>query len=196
MATALLFLSVYWGLIFRHDLANPYWHARGELLEQGFPSSVLLGRRWGRGRFPSDDGYYPDYAALPFLSSVYPPHVLQAVVGEWLSLSLNHRWILFRLTMVAHFWLCSVSCWILLSSTGTPPLPALCGAVSLSSLGYAMKPNSSIVYTLTWVPVFILSSLQQSTLLTGISLGMMLLAGYWPIALPALGLGLCCWLWA
>lgn len=187
MAKALILLTCYHLLLFRHFyFINPYVYARSEALEQGFASSLLLGRALRRGRLPHDPSYYPNYLGLPFLSSFYPPHMAQA----WLStfLPLDQAWILYSLTMVLHFYACSVSVYILLI-THVPTWGALFGAVSLSSLGYAMKQNSCINYTVAWVPVWLLSLQAGNWLLAGISGGMMLLAGYWPIALYAIPLG-------
>ena len=186
-------LLVYHGLLFRRFyFQNPYAYASSELLEQGFSSFLHLGRERRAGHWvPHDPYYYPDYAGLPFLSSFYPPHA----VAAWLAtfLPLNQAWVLYCLMMVLHFLTSSVLCFILLLNHN-PSVIALFGAITLSSLGYAMKQNSSIIYTTSWVPVFILSALSHHTSLTGISLGMMLLAGYWPIALMAVPLGCLAWL--
>ena len=188
-------LLAYHGLLFRRFyFQNPYAYASSELLEQGFSSFLHLGRERRAGHWvPHDPYYYPDYASLPFLSSFYPPHA----VAAWLAtfLPLNQAWMLYCLTMVCHCGLSSVGMYILLASVlSLTSLSAGVAAVTLSSLGYAMKQNSSIIYTTSWVPVFILSALSHHTSLTGISLGMMLLAGYWPIALMAVPLGCLAWL--
>lgn len=200
MAGVLFLLTCYHLLIFRHFyFQNPYVYARSEALEQGFPSWLLLGRSLRqRGLWKSftqleDPYYYPDYRRLPFLSAYYPPHALTAWMATWLTL--NQAWILYSLTMVSHFWLASVSVYILAGSMGIAPLTAGFASVTLSSLGYAMKQNSCIVYTCGWIPLWLLSSTQHQIILSGISLGMMLLAGYWPIAFYTIPLGCLCWLW-
>ena len=131
--------------------------------------------------------------ALPFLSTFYPPHALSAWLGSFLPL--NAAFILYGLTMVLHFLWCSLGAWSILQSF-LPPLPALFGAVILSHLGYAMKQNSCIVYTLAWSPIWLLACQASMTILSGISLGMMLLAGYWGIAFPIAGVGCLLWLFA
>lgn len=195
MAKGIIFLCAYHLLLFRHFwFINPYVYARSEALEQGFASSILLGRCLRRHEMVRDDFYYPDYVALPFLSSFYPPQVIQAWLGSFLSL--DGAWIVYATTMVLHFWLCSVTVYILLMSSLTmSSMQALFGAVTLSSLGYAMKQNSCINYTAAWVPVWLLSLQVGNWSLAGISLGMMLLAGYWPIALYAIPLGCLATLW-
>ena len=192
MAKALLLLTCFHLLLFRRFyFQNPYVYARSEALEQGFASSRLLGDSLRHGRLVDDTYYYPDYRALPFLSTYYPPHALQAWVGSWLTL--DQAWRLYSFTMVLHFLAASVSVYILAISMGFAPLPAGFASITLSSLGYAMKQNSCIIYTLAWVPSVLLLASQHSMTLTGISLGLMLLAGYWPIALYAVPLA--CGLW-
>ena len=196
MAKAFFLLICYHLLLFRKFyFLNPYVYARSEALEQGFASSWLLGQQLRRTGILSptvdEPFYYPDHAALPFLSTYYWPHRLQAWMGSWLSL--NQAWILYSLTMVLHFLLCSVSVYILATAMGSAPIVAGLMSVTLSTLGYALKQNSCISYTLAWVPCLMLSACTHSVAWFGISLGMMLTAGYWPIALYAGGLG-CCYL--
>lgn len=194
MGQAVVLLSAFHLLLFRRFyFQNPYVYATSEALEQGFPSWVLLGRCLRRHGVVADQYYYPDYRALPFLSAFYPPHRVTAWLGTFLST--DQAWVLYVGTMVAHFWLSSVSVYMLAIAMGAAPLSAGFASVTLSTLGYAMKQNSSIVYTAAWVPVAILTAVSHNTALFGISLGMMLLAGYWPIALYTIPLACCCWLW-
>ena len=188
-----LLLTIYHLILFRaFYFKNPYAYASSELLEQGFSSWLALGQAYRHGTLVTNDTYYPDYHALPFLSSFYPPHAVTAWIATFLSL--NHAWILYSFTMVAHFWLASVSVYILVTAMGLAPLTAGFASVTLSTLGYAMKQNSSIVYTCSWVPIWVLSCLMKNEWLSGTSFGLMLLAGYWPIALPTIGLGCLVWL--
>ena len=130
------------GCFWRFYLKNPYWYARGEALEQGFASSVLLGRCLRRHEVVDDPYYYPDYRALPFLSSYYPPHVIQAWIGSFLTL--NQAWVVYWGTMVLHFLGASIFAYILLEPLQSS-LTQLFGAVTLSYLPYSLKHNSSIV---------------------------------------------------
>jgi len=178
---------------------NPWCYATSELLEQVFPSTLHLGRhlrRYGLWTLhPVDDPYYyADYSALPFLSSYYPPHRITAWLMTFLPTDQSF-WIL-CLTMVWHFLAASLVCFALLQQMGWSILSALFGTITLSHLGYAMKQNSCIVYTCAWVPIFILCASLHQSILFGISLGMMLLAGYWPIAFYAIPLGCLVWLLA
>ena len=192
--SAFIFLTCFHLLLFRRFyFQNPYVYATSEALEQGFPSWLHLGRCLRHRQRVSDPYYYPDYAALPFLSTYYPPHRLSAWLGSFLSL--NGAWRLYATTMALHFLFCSLAAYILLVNHLTmSSLTALFGAVTFSSLGYSMKQNSCIVYTLAWVPIWLLSAMQHSISLSAISLGMMLLAGYWPIAIYTIPLGGLLWL--
>lgn len=194
----LLILICFHLLLFRRFyFVNPYVYATSEALEQGFASSQLLGRHLrASGLFSlrpvQDHCYYPDHSALPFLSTYYWPHRLQAWLGSWLPL--NQAWWLYSLTMVLHFLMASLAVQMSLSALGWGTLPSLFGSITISYLGYAMKQNSCIVYTAAWVPIWVLACLQHSWALSGISLGMMLTAGYWPIALYTVPLGCLAWL--
>ena len=117
--------------------------------------------------------------------------MLQAYLGSWLTL--NQAWILYSFTMVLHFWLASVSVYMLATAMQVAPLPAGFASVTLSSLGYSMKQNSCIVYTLAWIPILLFSAMLHWWILFGISLGMMLLAGYWPVAFYAVSVGCLIW---
>lgn len=194
MAEAILILTCYHFLLFRHFyFINPYHYATSELLEQVFPSWLHLGRSVRQGRLVvADPYYYADYPSYPFLSSFYPPHLVSAWLGSFLPL--NQAFCLLCLTMVSHYWLASVSVYILVSAMGTAPLIAGFASVLFSSMPYTMKQNGSIIYTTAWVPVYLLAASVQDTWLSGISLGMLLLAGYWPIALYVIPLGWILWI--
>ena len=192
MAEALVLLTCWHLLLFRYFyFINPYHYATSELLEQVFPSWLHLGRCLRERRLVSDPYYYHDYPALPFLSSFYPPHMASAWLGSFLPL--NQAFCLLCLTMVSHYWLASVSVYILVISMEHAPLTAGFASVLCSSLPYTMKQNSSIIYTTAWVPVYLWAASAQDIWLSGISLGMMLLAGYWPIGLYTVPIGCCLW---
>ena len=166
---------------------DPYQLAAGEWLEQGFTSWLHRGR-YG---WKVEDLYYHDYAGLPFLATYYPPHWLSAYLGRKLPVDL--AWRLYLAVMVAHFWLASIGAYILLS-THYAPWSAGFVSLTLSTMGYAVKPNSSIIYTCSWIPILLLSALMNMPVVFGTSLGLMLLAGYCPIALPMIPLGCLVWL--
>ena len=190
MAKALVLLTLFHLVAFWRWYTAPDTLAAGEWLEQGFTSWRLCGRQGWRVHDPY---YYPNFTALPFLSSFYPPHRFSA----WLtrSWSVDRAWRIFLGTMAAHFWLCSIAAYILLLQPPLALTPWAAGfvALTLSHTGYALKPCASIIYTTAWIPIWLLAMHSHTWGLSGLSLGMMLLAGYWPIALPAIGVGCLSW---
>ena len=195
MAEALFLLTIFHVAFFRRFyFQQSYYGATAEVLETYLGSSRLLGE-WLRGkrRWGDDPYYYANPTALPFLSLWYPPHCLQAYLGSFCSLNGAYR--LLTTTMALHYWLASISVYILWRnlSVSSPWIAGL-AALTLSYSAYSMKPTPCIVYTLAWVPTFCLSAMLHSTILTGISVGMMLLAGYWPMVLITVPVGCLAWL--
>ena len=175
-----------WGLLLFHLVffrrfyfQNPFVYATSEPLDTAFPSSQLLGRCLRDRRPVEDPYYYPYYRAIPFLGTYYPVHRLQAWLGSFLPI--NAAWVLYSLTMVLHFLWASIGAYLLFEPMGH--LLAYFGAITFGYMGYAVKQNSCINYTLAWVPWVFLGADLHLPFLTGFSLGMMTLAGYWPIAL-------------
>lgn len=187
-------LTVFHLAFFRRTyVEQPYHASTAEVLETFLGESRLLGQ-WLRGqrRWGDDPYYYANPTALPFLSTWYPPHCLQAYLGSFLTLNGAYRCLM--LTMALHSWLCSMSVFTLLSAwSALPPWSAGLLALSTSSLAYAVKPTPCIVYTMSWIPLYLLSMANHCWWLAGISLGMMLLAGYWPMVVVFGGLGCLSW---
>ena len=168
---------------------NPYVYATSEPLDTAFPSSHVLGKALRRAQLVEDDCYYPRYRSLPFLSAWYLPHCLQAYIGTFLPI--NGAWILYNLTMLLHFLFASIGAFMLFQHFA--PAVRFFGAITFAHMGYAIKQNSSIIYTLAWVPWVFYGADIHSPLITGASLGMMTLAGYWPVALYLWPLSGCYW---
>ena len=158
---------------------NPFIYATSEPLDTAFPSSQLLGRCLRETKRISDPYYYPHYSSIPFLSAYYPVLRLQAWIGSFLSVDSAFR--LYSFTMVLHFLFSSIGAYLLFSQFG--PLLAFFGAITFGYMGYAIKQNSCINYTLPWIPWVFWGADIHSPIITGISLGMMMLAGYWPIGI-------------
>ena len=171
----------------------PYADSTAEVLETYLGSSRLLGD-WlrGRKRWGDDPYYYANPTALPFLSTWYPPHLVQAWLGSFLSLNGAYRLLIG--TMALHYWLSSISVYILLTrwSVLSPWLAGL-AALSLSYSVSSVKPTPCLVYTMSWIPSYLLSMASHCWWGAGISLGMMLLAGYWPMVVVFGGVGCLAW---
>ena len=177
----------------RFYFINPYTYARSEPLEHEFPSSRLLGENLRRGKFAFHDPYFwGDFNAQPINASFYPPHMVQAWIGSFLPL--DKAWILYSAMMVFHYLLASIFAYTLFNSLKVSATLAFFGAVTLTHFSYCIKQNSSIAYTLTWLPLLLLGSLSHSTTTFGISLGMIILAGYWPLGIYMGVAGCLAWL--
>lgn len=169
---------------------NPYYYARGEVLECEFPSSRLLGEALRRGELPGDPYYYPHYTALPFKSSFYPPHMLQAYLGSFLAV--DSAFILYWCVLLLHYLLASVGAYLLFSSYGSAI--ALFGAITLTHSGYCVKQTSSLVYTIAWIPWMLLGATHGNPILFGLPMGLCILGGYWPLALYGIPFACLYWL--
>lgn len=176
-------------LFFRRGYWNPYRYATSEPLDTAYPSLRILGE-WYRRRCKGevDPYYYPYYTSIPFLSSFYPPHVLISIVAS--KLSLNVGWTLYLWTMFAHFLFASVGAFLLFGGG----FPGLFGAITLSYMGYNIKQNSCINYTVAWTPWLLLGASTHQPILFATALGMGTLAGYWPLWLYMVPLGCLFWL--
>ena len=192
MAKAIFWLTLFHLAFFRKFyFQNPYCYATSEALDTAFPSSHVLGQALRTGRLVEDDCYYPCYRSLPFLSSFYPPHCLQAMLGAFLPI--DARWVLFSLTSVLHFLWSSIGAWLLFSDYPAPWI-VFFGAVTFAYMGYSIKQNPSIIYTLAWAPWLLWAANTHRPVWFGLSMGMGILAGYWPVWIPMIPFGGLYWL--
>lgn len=191
-ARGLIALFLFHLLFFRKFyFQNPFHYATSEPLDTAFPSSRLLGEWYRNGcRGQVDKYYYPYYTSIPFLSSFYPPHVVQSWIGTFLSVDVH--FILYSLTMVLHFLFASIGAYLLFQGFGL--VPALFGALTLAYMGYNIKQNSCINYTVAWTPWLLLAAETHNPLLFGVSMAMGILAGYWPIWIYMVPLACLYWL--
>ena len=175
---------------------QPYHASTAEVLETFLGSSRLLGE-WLRGqrRWGDDPYYYANPTALPFLSLWYPLHLFQAYLGSFRSL--NGAFRLLTTTMALHSWLGSMMLYTLwMAADATSPWRAGCATLVISHLSSSQKPTPCTIYTMSWMPAYLLSMAGHCWWGAGISLGMMLLAGYWPMVVVCGGLGCLAWSWS
>ncbi len=192
MAEALLGLCLF-HLVFFHRFyfVNPYAYATSSAVDIQFSASVHLGRELRKGRLiPEDPYFYPRISGIPYLSNFYPFHMIQAFIGSFLSL--DNAWILYCLGMMLHYLWASVGAYLLFGQFG--PWIAFFGAITLTHFGYAIKQNSCINYTLAWVPWVFFGAEIHNPWIMGFSLGMVLLAGYWPLGLQCIPFSILYWL--
>ena len=179
----------------RFYLQNPFIYATGEPLELEFPAGRYLGECLRRGKLPHDDPYhFPYYTSLPILSSYYPPHQFIS----WLQsmLPLNLAWLVHSWGTVLHYLWASIGAFLFFSAMSMNSWISFFGAITLTHCGYAVKQNAPIIYTLSWIPWVLYASQIHDPILWGISTGLMLLAGYWPIALYVIPCAIFYWLLA
>ena len=162
----MLFIILYHFLFFWDMYANPFNYCRGELAHQFFPSFIHL----GRGE-RSDPYYWLNYKAHPMLASFYPPHWILARLTTKLSLNLRYKLLLYLVTLHKLF---EGIGWYLLFGGGT--LGILC-SISLTYLSFTLRNEPAISYTVSWIPWMLLGN--------SISIGMMFLAGYYPVVVMA-----------
>ncbi len=191
MAEAIILLVLF-NLVFfrRFYFQDPWVFCTSELASTAFPSSQLLGRAIRENKIPDDPYYYPYYKSIPFLSTFYPPHLLQAYAGAFCRLDI--AWLIFCTNLTLHFLWASIGAYLLFSVFD--PYVALFGAVSLAYMGYCIKQNPGIIYTVAWVPWLLCGAEAHDVWLFGTSLGAIILAGYWPIGIYAGALGCLYWL--
>ena len=172
-------LVLFWLIFFRRFFfVNPFCYATSEPMDTAFPSSRILGEWYRRGcQGEVDPYYYPYYTSIPFLHAYYPPHVIQGFLGSFLGL--DKSFILYSFTMVAHFLFASVGAYLLFLPLGE--VTAFFGSITLAYMGYNIKQNSCINYTVAWTPWLLLGVTTHNPWLTGVAIGMGTLAGYWPL---------------
>ena len=95
-------------------------------------------------------------------------------------ISLDKAWILHSWTSVIHFLWGSIGAYLLFSDYGSDWI-SFFGAITFSYMGYSVKQNAPIIYTLAWAPWLLYAANTHQAGLFGLSLGMGILAGYWPV---------------
>lgn len=169
-------------------LVNPFAFATSELVGLYFPHWVHLGQKGLK------DPYYFPYAwCLPVLSCFYPLHLVGALVAK--KLSLNFKFILLCLILTLHFLWASIGSLLFFKTIGCTGAIAFTGACALSYFGYALKQNPCIIYTHAWMPWVFLGAYTGSSSIMGLSLGMITLAGYWPLGIWLGVISVSLWLW-
>ena len=190
MASILILLTCFHLLFFRKFyFVSPYSYFTSELASTAFPSTVLLGRSLRQAKLPNCH-YYLEYAGIPFLSTFYPPHMLLSIVCSYIPLNISYC--VYMCGLLLHFIWASLGSYLLFSAY--PATIALLAAILLPYSAYCIKQNSSIIYTLAWLPWLILGADNHSIFLMGSAIGATLLAGYWPLGLLNIGLSVVWWI--
>ena len=192
MAEALTLLMIYNLLFFWQAWTKPFSLATSELLSTYFPTWIWQGREWSKWRIPKYDPYYWINAhAHPVISSYYIPQLL---CSFWPTKSLNSKFRVLVLYLIMHYIVSSIG-WFSLINTWSSSSIALLGAITLTYASYNIKQQPCFIYTIAWFPWLLLGIATHSILLSSISFGMILLAGYYPIGIQAtlIALGASIW---
>lgn len=176
----LILALVLFNLLFFWELyTRPMTMATGELLSTFFPAWVWQGRQWAKWRIPKHEPYYwLNTNSHPVLSTYYPCNVISSL---WSSiLSLDKAFTLFVLSLGFHLFLCSIGWYLLIKPFGN--LLAFFGAITFTYQAFHIRQQPCLVYTVSWFPWI--------AICPGLAIGMILLAGYYPLAIYLLPLGL------
>ena len=167
--------------------------ARSELLSTFFPTWLWQGREWRKGHVPRYDPHYWFNAhSHPVLSTYYPTHILSAIVGTFLPLDTAFN--LYIIHYLLHF-VFMLAGWYTVFAASFVNLIALFGAITMTFQACHLKQQACIVYTLSWFPWMLHGLISHNVILSSVSIGMMLLAGYYPLAVFLLPVSLIFWQW-
>ena len=177
MQEALLILTSFNILFYYESYSKPLTMATSELLSTFFPTWLWQGRMWSKWRLPKYDHYYwLNTHAHPVLSTYYPVGILTSIVGS--RLSLNAAFSLLAVSLNLHHLFGSIG-WFVALQRWMSPEASLLAAITISYSAYHQKQQPCIVYTLAWFPWI----LTAHSILCPIAIGMVLLAGYYPLAI-------------
>jgi len=167
--------------------------ARSETLSTFFPTWLWQGREWRKGNVPRyDPHYWLNAHSHPVLSTYYPTGILTATIGAYLPMDCAFN--LYIVHYLVHYGF-MLAGWYFLLGTHFMSLVALIGAITMTFQAYHLKQQACIVYTLAWFPWMLYGLLAHSTWISSVSIGMMLLAGYYPLAIYLLPVSLAFWQW-
>ena len=179
---SILILAIFNLLFFWQAWTKPFSLATSELLSTFFPTWIWQGKEWAKWRIPKYDPYYWINAhAHPVISSYYVPQLL---CSFWRPKSIDSKFRVFVLSLIMHYLISSIG-WFSLITTWSSSLIAIFGAITLTYVSYNIKQQPCFIYTISWFPWLLYGIATHSILLSSISFGMILLAGYYPIGIQA-----------
>ena len=175
-----VYLVAFHLLFFWNLYSNPFSMATSELLSTFFPTWIWQGREWSKGRIPKYDScFWLNSHAHPVISTYYPGNCLSLLCVNFFGLDFSFKVYLFE--MLIHYLWASIG-WFLVLSHYLPPYASLFGAITFTYQAYHIKQQPCIVYTIAWFPWI--------ALCPWLAVSMILLAGYYPLAVYLLPLGL------
>ena len=156
---------------------------RSELLSTFFPTWIWQGRQWAKGKVPKYDPYYWINAhAHPVISTYYPFQISTSILST--KLSLNNSFLLLTSSIFMHYSFCFYG-WYIIFHGWSSAWCSIFGAITLTFSAYNWKQQPCSQYTFAWFPWLLTGIATNNILLTSISFGMILLAGYYPIGIQA-----------
>ena len=169
----ILLLAIYHLIFWWKFYTKPFIQHTSEMASTFFPY-------WRAGKV---DGYYKYPYCIPFLSSFYPVQIVTSWIGR--KLSLDSSFVLLNVSVLLHYLLGSILAFYMFRQWASPEV-ALFGAIVLTYNGCSVKVQQpTIAYTLAWIPgVFI------GGWVSVLSTVMVLLAGYYPVAVYVLPLAI------
>jgi len=147
--------------------------SRSELLSTFFPTWLWQGREWSKWRIPKYDPYYWINAySHPVISTFYPPHAVSALFSSMVRI--NCAFSAFLWNIFSH---------VIFGFIGWCQLIGPFGAITFTLAGYNWKQQPCFQYTIAWFPWLLLGIAKGNLWLSGISFGMIILAGYYPVGI-------------
>ncbi len=159
--------------------------ARSELLSTFFPTWIWQGRQWAKGKVPKYDKFYWLNAHVhPVISTYYFLSSLLSVECAFLEANerINQAFQLLCWSILAHIIFGFLGWFFLISSWGNNGV-SLFGAITFTLAGYNWKQQPCYQYTVAWFPWLLYGIASNNLLLSAMSLGMVILAGYYPIGI-------------
>lgn len=142
--------------------------ATGELLSTFFPTWLKGGKR---------DSYWGDKSAYPVLNYYYPFKFRWAMAQAGTDKCFTS----FVDILLLHYLLASIG-WYLLLNAQFGSLVAIFGAITFTYQAFHIRQQPCLVYTIAWFPWI--------AICPWLAIGMILLAGYYPLAIYLLPIGL------
>lgn len=167
--------------------------ARSELLSTFFPTWIWQGRCWAKGKVPKYDPYFWLVSdAHPVTSTYYPfSAIVSCAVGLLRPQGASDKGFLSLIGLLFAHILFGFVGWYSLIHSWANTYIALFGAITFTLSAYNWKQQPCLIYTIAWFPWLLTGIATHNILLTGVSFGMTLLAGYYPIGIQATLIAVC-----
>lgn len=182
---------------------DPFAYSTSELLSNFFPLYQHIGSALRSWQLPLwDPYYYFSFLGVSFSGVFYPPNLVVGFIGSFLDMDSAFR--IMQLSEILHYLLASMSMYLLLRTLCVRREGALLGAITFAYSGFLAKSiqQTVIINTVSWFPLvflYYIKGLQgnkKAAMISGLFLGIALLAGYMAITfyICAVLLFYCLWI--